>query len=541
MSERSFGARWWRESLATSRLARGGLAGTFGLLGGAAMTLPGCFNYAEPATDTTVAGQRGDEMDTSVDALALQKEQGWDVGQPGGTLPFADSSVEDVAGTQDWRSGMERLATTLHPPAPALQPYYVPTLFQALIGKAGQRLRAVMRPIHNDDMDRDFARGLALREAFGAAGFPSDTALVIDAPGPRSVALAAALADHFTPVFTFGNWPHPLGVVPAQETLAATLFYLPAFSAGQSARAIDAPPMFVLDANRLLPYRDADSQFDNRYFVQLPQAAALQALGVSHVLYVSADGHQELDDLNAALVDLQHNGVDVQMVALGDFVPAGETAPELAEAEQGSDDDDGETEAEYENEGVPDSTLDVGFGFNFFFDPWPWWLGHRWAQARYCYGGYAHGGAYRFWNDHGGYHRPPGHVVAHGGRVVGAPTGTRAIAGPGTAPGAGRVVAAPPRSVGRWSPTPRPTLFNPRGPAVGHLNGRVAGFGQVPVWASRSDGHVTAVRPGAVHNGGFGRVSYRGGFGRGVAFSGSHGSTSGRSGSIGRAGGGVGG
>src|SRR5262249_13730502 len=147
----------------------------------------------------------------------------------------------------------------------------------------------------------------------------------------------------FTPVFTFANWPHPLGVVPAHQTIAASLYYLPMFAAAANVRAPDAPPLFVLDANRLAPYGGADKQFDNRYFVKLPTAAQLAALGVRHVLYVSADATQELDDLNAALVALCQKGVDVKMVALGDFVRA-DDEPALAQGEGDSGDvgDEGE-------------------------------------------------------------------------------------------------------------------------------------------------------------------------------------------------------
>ena len=42
----------------------------------------------------------------------------------------------------------------------------------------------------------------------------TDVALVLDLPGPEAVAVAAALAPCFDPVFVFDNWPHPLGVVP---------------------------------------------------------------------------------------------------------------------------------------------------------------------------------------------------------------------------------------------------------------------------------------------------------------------------------------
>ena len=163
-----------------------------------------------------------------------------------------------------------------------------------------------MRPMHTPEMDDDFARGIALRAQFAAVDWPSDTALIVDAPGPRALAVAAALADHFAPVFTFGNWPHPLGVVPAHQTLAASLYYLPMLRrrGGAPARRAAALRARCQPARAL---RRADTQFDNRYFVKLPTAEQLAALGVRHVLYVGADAH-ELDDFNAALVALCHAG-----------------------------------------------------------------------------------------------------------------------------------------------------------------------------------------------------------------------------------------
>ncbi|MGZ3443247.1 MAG: hypothetical protein ACXVDD_27185, partial [Polyangia bacterium] len=327
MGERNFGARWWRESLGIARWASRPAVGTMGLLG--ALSLAGCATtWGGTRDDQQVAAN--DELDVNVDALQLQRDEGWDVGQTGATLAFPDSTTEDAAGGQGWREAMANLAGTLAPSAAALQPFYVPTLFQSLIGPAGQRLRAVMRPIHSAEMDADFARGLALRAQFAGAQWPKDTALVVDAPGPRAVAVAAALADHFAPVFTFGNWPHPLGVVPAHQTIAASLYFLPMFSAADTVRAADAPPVFVLDANRLAHYADADKEFDNRYFVHLPTAEQLAAIGIRHVLYVGA-GDRELDDLNAALVALCQKGVDVKMVALGDFVRA-DDEPAMAAA-----------------------------------------------------------------------------------------------------------------------------------------------------------------------------------------------------------------
>jgi hypothetical protein len=139
------------------------------------------------------------------------------------------------------------------------------------------------------------------------------------------VAAAAALAERLEPVFTFDNWPHPLGVVPSQQTLAAAAYYLPRFAHAPAARRAGAPPVFVLDDARLTPYRDEASQFDNRYMARLPTADGWKALGVRRLLYVRPESTpftQELDDLNDDFVALRDAGIDVKMMNLGDLQPA---------------------------------------------------------------------------------------------------------------------------------------------------------------------------------------------------------------------------
>jgi hypothetical protein len=480
MGERSFGARWWRESLGIARFTSRPALGTMGLLG--ALALPACA--------TTWAGQEGaeyadsyDEININMDALQLQRDEGWDVGQWGTPLQFVGSTDVDAAGTQAWREAMANLAVTMAPSAPALQPFYVPTLFQSLIGPAGQRLRAVMRPMHTAELDDDVARGIALRVQFGTVDFPKDTALVIDAPGPRAVAVAAALADRFAPVFMFGNWPHPQGVVPAHQTIAAALYYLPMLSAAAAVRAPDAPPMFVLDANRLAPYRDGNNQFDNRYFVKLPSAEQLAALGVRHVLYVGADGGGELDDLNGAFVAMCGKGVDVKMLALSDFVRAGDE-PQLAINDDGdeAEGDEGDAEAV--------AAADPAWTWMFAWVRPPWLWSHFWYRG--CWWGYP------FWGDYGWYHpHGVGHVVPHprrGAIVVGPPTGTR---------------MPPLGSHAAWSPKSRATLFTP---AVGHAP--AAAFGQVAVRAARADGHILGMGASpAAYGGGWGARAGGGGVG----------------------------
>jgi len=286
-------ADWWRRSLLVARLGRGSARLW---LGGAALLPGACIPQADV--------------------------------QPAPPV-LAGATPLDVTGSTAWRARLADLAQRLAPRRDDLLPYYVPTLFQVPVGPEAERLT----PIHTAEMDADFARGLALRELFEEAGWPGDTAVVIDAPGVRAVAVAAALAEAFDPVFTFGNWPHPAGVVPADETLAATLYYLPLFETSRAARGAAAPPMFVLDANRLAPYKDEGSRFDNRYFARLPSAAQLAALGVRHVLYVNADGEPELDDLNQPLTELVAQGIDVRLAALADFQRGDALDEEDADAE----------------------------------------------------------------------------------------------------------------------------------------------------------------------------------------------------------------
>lgn len=521
MGEKQFGARWWRESLGIARWATRPALGTMSLFG--ALSLGGCATWG--ATAMEPAEYAREDVDVKVDALALQREEGWDVGQPNAALAFAGSTAEDAAGSDGWRAAMVDLATTMAPSSPSLQPFYVPTLFQSLMGAPGQRLRAVMRPMHTPEMDADFARGVALRAQFAAVGWPKDTAIVVDAPGPRALAVAAALADHFAPVYTFANWPHPLGVVPAHQTIAAALWYRPMLAAADALRPADAPPVFVLDANRLAAYQDADKQFDNRYFVHLPSARELAALGIKHVLYVGADGNHELDDLNGAMVALCHDGVDVKMVALGDFVRP-EDAPAIAEGEV----DEGDDEA-----AMTAVEADPAWGFGFMF-AMPWYLAPRYAY-RGCWWDHR-----LFWGDYGWYPWPNG-----------------AVAGPvrGPLPVRGPVVVGPPAvhrpapmpSRAAWTPTVRATIFS-------HQPAHFAvapSFGQVAVRASRADGHVLAVQPGnAMFRGGsigafhagsgsvwHGANLSGGGMSNGVfrpASAGAAHAVFGRSGSIGRAG-----
>jgi hypothetical protein len=168
------------------------------------------------------------------------------------------------------------------------------------------------------------ARGAALADLFRPAhtgdDSKSDTALLVDLPGGDAVAVASAVAGVFEPVFLFDNWPHPRGVVPSHEVVSAAVYYRPLLVATRAARPEGAPPAFIIDSHRLNPYRDESDAFDNRYLARLPSAAALQRLGIRHLLYVTENPvDHEADDLNDDFVAFRGAGIDVKMVALSDF------------------------------------------------------------------------------------------------------------------------------------------------------------------------------------------------------------------------------
>ncbi len=381
----------------------------------------------------------------SLDAIDLQRREGWNAGERDRTLNFADLST-DVRGQSNWMERMPALAPLLEPD-PHLRTLAVPTLFQALSDPANQSLRQVLRPVHAPEADGVFARGQALRGLTEQPDAPRDLALIIDLPGPSAVALAAALATRFCPVFTFDNWPHPLGVVPSHLTLGACLYYLPVFIEARMSRPQPSLPMFVLDANRLAPYRDQAGQFDNRYVAPVPSAGSLQAAGVKRVLYIRPDDRSltELDDLNGDFVAWQQAGIEVRALPLSDFTAADVQFPARPDA------------------------------------------GATTAQT-------AHGGSHYYYGGHSAHHFLFWRSYGYG--IGPAPTPSRRL----------RTAPPPPRLSGATSyrPSFRPTMFSSR--AIGGVAGvgkqKPSGFGRVSV-RMNSDGRM--IRTGSRRSGSFGR------------------------------------
>jgi len=433
--ENLVGARWWQESLRLrpdpvgrrtalkALLVVGGSAAAFGLL--AALAL----------------GGDDDHRDITMDALDLQKREGWNVGQPP-ALRFPRASTVDADGKPDWAAALDGLAREMAPSQPALVPYYVPTLFQAL---SAPSLRQEMKPEPAPEGGEEVRRGEGIASLFRAVDTPTDTAVILDLDGPVSVAVAAGMAPAFDPVFVFDNWPHPLGVVPSHETLASVLFYRPLFLRARAARQAPAPPVFVLDRRRLSHYVDDDSEFDNRYVAKLPTAANLRSLGVRHLLYVvpGKSDLRELDDLNDDFVAFADAGIDVKAMALTDLA-----SPADASGRRGG------------------------------------------APIAHYYGGSPQTHLF-FWSTYG-WHAPR----------LASPTPRASATAPALSPPRPPVNVS---NGAAYKPVLRPTIFSARRTGIGAGVGKQkpSGFGVVSVRASKSTGRITGVRTG--RSGSFGR------------------------------------
>ena len=267
------------------------------------------------------------ELLESHDTLKTQRQLGWNFGAPGVALAFPGHIRFPFE-----PESLSTLPAALAPRQEALKPLALAPLFLAVSNDAleappasARSLREVLRPLSTPGMDEAFHQGQALAGLFDAQEEAAlVTAVLVDLPGPESVAFTAALARRFEPVFLFDGWPHPLGVVPAHLTLSAVAYHLALLQRLATERRVPAPPVFVLDRERLAPYTEPSTQLDNRSMARVPSAAQLRKLGLQHVLYVHPGGdrsRRELDDLNAELVAWKEAGLDVRLVAASDFWP----------------------------------------------------------------------------------------------------------------------------------------------------------------------------------------------------------------------------
>jgi hypothetical protein len=330
------GKAWWNEALklAVTGDQRRNLMVGFGVIaGGMFLVPPAC---ATIAIGTSLINEAIGPDTSKKNALELQKTFGWSFGVVGESRSLMSSVKETEASSI--QAGFLSLAEDLAPTVLAHRATYVPTLFQSLTeqptGSTVTEDRAassfvpladVIVPVRTPEMAAAAVDARWLRTLL--AGRTAGIAVIVDRPGPDSVAFAAELADTFDPVFLFDNWPHPRGVVPAHLTLAAALALQPRFVEMRTVRSGSAPPLFVLDRNRLNPYTDDQSQFDNRSLARVPTAAWFKANGIQRVFYV-APNHVtvlESDDLTDDFLALVGEGIDIRALQLADAYSAATT------------------------------------------------------------------------------------------------------------------------------------------------------------------------------------------------------------------------
>jgi hypothetical protein len=220
----------------------------------------------------------------------------------------------DFRGTFDWRNHLQAqpLSAVWGPrPGSDWMPFHCITLFAAV-----------------DYLKHDKI-GPCLHDAWAVSAYvhppwiDASTLLLVDLPGPASVALGAALGVNGCDlVCTFNNWPHPNGLIRPQDTLAALLRYASWLAENRTFPAAPAPVAWLCDADRLGRSKGKPGQFDNRYYIEdaiLPGPGYLKDRGIDSVMYVCAAADSTRADLLAYLGSLHKDGICIgQVIAAAD-------------------------------------------------------------------------------------------------------------------------------------------------------------------------------------------------------------------------------
>lgn len=220
-------------------------------------------------------------------------------------------NVPDARGTADWRKFLKArdLSRVWGPHANSpWTPFHCLTLFVAL----DYLKREVVGPCDADPWPV---------KAFQPQPWIDSSALIIvDMPGPKSVALGACLAvSGCDLVCTFNNWPHALGVIKPEQTLAALLRYASWLDEKRAAFPTPGPVAWLCDAGRLGTVKGRPGDFDNRYYLEdtlMPGSKFLRAQGISKIVYVSASPDVSNADITVHLREYQKDGFPVSLVVV---------------------------------------------------------------------------------------------------------------------------------------------------------------------------------------------------------------------------------
>lgn len=240
--------RDWFASMLTRREANERIAGTAAAVAGtlALGSAAGCNrNSSDNATEN--------------DALELQKEQGWNVGYTDSQISLSDTQDTNSLGNDP--SSFEEpqaLIDALQTRSETWREFESPVLFQSL---DNSDLQEQIQAIRSAEMQTAYERGQALAELLGASENANNVLMILDIPGPESVAAAAGLSTAADPIFFFDNWPHPAGVVDSASTLGAAIYYAEEIQRNRDAVAsAQAPAPVQDDANAadVQPLRGTD-------------------------------------------------------------------------------------------------------------------------------------------------------------------------------------------------------------------------------------------------------------------------------------------
>jgi hypothetical protein len=145
----------------------------------------------------------------------------------------------------------------------------------------------------------------------------ASTAIVVDLPGATSVQCGVALAAAgYRPVPLFNACPSP-GAAAALVDVRSILFALAEAAPilGSSKLAADAPPVFLLDADRNSPLLPAaPGLFDNRSIslpTDFPSAQFLIGHGIQRVVLLTTAGTKPRADLSHTLLRWQRAEIEI--------------------------------------------------------------------------------------------------------------------------------------------------------------------------------------------------------------------------------------
>jgi hypothetical protein len=157
-------------------------------------------------------------------------------------------------------------------------------------------------------------------------------AIVVDLPGVRTIHIGMALAAMgYRPVPLFNAAPGPRNLTSLGGTLLGPIALVPVWPiadalAGASATLrdlslpVDAPPVFLLDADRRTGRRTGDpGDFDNRsvsFPTDFPSGNLLLSRGISSVLLVQKEMAGPNADLAHTLRRWQETGLQMHCLAL---------------------------------------------------------------------------------------------------------------------------------------------------------------------------------------------------------------------------------